>query len=268
MRAHRGSVLGRRRHGRPHHVGGVDRRGLVELHHAGRRRVPVARAQGLGLAARRPACGGHAFARMVRPLAERRAGRQQDAGHEQGDDEHVHAEAPDDAVQHGPQSFAGHAAVHAHVGVAEETLRPLAGEDAERVGGRGQDKGDDDHRDPPAHPAARAAVVAGHQHVGDEAEQQREREDQEPHQPARDAAQPAPQRPAVPAEIDDEGEEHGESHAGDRRQLVAVTRGRSFRARRRAGGARSRARRSARAPCLLGACSRHRPSIQRGREKP
>ena len=125
-----------------------------------------------------------------------------------------------------------------HVGVAEQTLRALAGEDAEGVGGRGQDEGGHDQHDPPGHPAARATVFASHQHVGDEAEQQRKREDQQPDQPAGDAAEPAPERAPAPAEIDDEGEEHGEGDAGDRRQLVAVTGGRSLRARRRTGGAR------------------------------
>ena len=159
---------------------------------------------------------------MRRPLAQRRPGGQKHAGDEERHDEYVHADAADAAVQERPETLPQEPAVAVHVGVAEEPFGTLAGKQAKGVRGRGEHEGDDDERDPPAHAARRAAVVSRHQQVGDEAEQERQRESQKPHEPAGGVAEPAAQRASVPAQVEDEREEHGQGHAGDRRQLVAV----------------------------------------------
>ena len=114
------------------------------------------------------------------------------------------------------------AAVRAHVGVAEERVGALAAEDAEGVGGGGERDAGDDEGDAPADPAPRPALLADHEQVGDEAEQERQHEGEDAHEPAGDVAQPAAERAAVPAEVEHEAEEHGERDAGDRRQLAAV----------------------------------------------
>ena len=82
VRAHGRAVLGGRGDGRAHHVEGVESRGLVELDDARLGAIAAAGAQGLGLAARRPAGRGHALARVVGPLPQRRSREQQHAGHE------------------------------------------------------------------------------------------------------------------------------------------------------------------------------------------
>ena len=114
------------------------------------------------------------------------------------------------------------AAVGAHVGVAEERVRALAAEDAEGVGRGGERDPGDDQGDAPAQPAPRAALLLDHEQVGDEAEEERQREGEDADQPAGDVAQPAAERAAVPAQVEHEGEEHGDGEAGDRAQLAAV----------------------------------------------
>ncbi len=146
--------------------------------------VAAAGAEGFRLAARRLAGRGHALARVAGPLAQGRPGQQEQAGDEQRHDEHVDADAADDAVKAGPQALPDEPAVRRHVGVAEESLRALAAEEAEGVGGGGEHEGGGHEGDAPRDAAPRAPVVARHEHVGDEAQQQRRDEGEQPDEPA------------------------------------------------------------------------------------
>ena len=110
-----------------------------------------------------------------------------------------------------------------HVGVAEELLGARAAEHAEGIGCRRQHEGGGHEHDAPGDAAARLSVRARHQQVGDEAQQQRQHVGQHAHEPLRHVAQPAAEAAAVPAQVQHEAQEHGQRHAGDGRQLVAVT---------------------------------------------
>ena len=215
-------IVQRRRDRGAHQVAGVDGRRLVELDDPGARGVAAAGAEHLRLAARGSSCGGDAVGRVRRPLAQGRPRHQQDAGDDERDHEDVDAHASDERAEDRPLDLSEHAAVPAHVLVAEERDRPLAGEDAEGVGrGRERDAGDDE-ADAPAQPAAGATLLFHHQQVGDQAEEERQGEGEDADEPAGHVAQPAAQRAAVPAQVEHEGEEDGDREAGDRRQLAAV----------------------------------------------
>ena len=147
----------------------------------------------------------------------------------------------------------------------------LAAEDAEGVGRGGERHPDDDQRDAPAEPAPRPALLPGDEKVGDEPEQQRQREGEDAEQPAGGVAEPAAERAAVPAEVEHEGEEDGDGEAGDRTQLAAMPRalGRRVGLGCRGAGARTRPGRGARTPaCLFRACSRHEADVRRPGAKP
>ena len=171
--------------------------------------------------AARPATA-DALARAPRPEAQRGAAHEQQAGDEQGQHEHVHSDVTDDRVQHRPQALTHRAAVRRHPGVAEEPLRALAAEEAERVRSGRQHECEHQQHDAGGQRASRTTVLRGGEHVGRVGERQRREESGEAHEPAEGVAEPAAQAAAVPAEVEHEGEKDGEGAAADRRQLVAV----------------------------------------------
>ena len=148
---------GRRADGRAHHVAGVEGRGLVELDDAcvapaSRRRAPSASAwlRAARACRRRPALSARAHWRSDEPVTS------STPANEERHHEHVHADAADERAEHGPQGLSEHAAVGAHVGVAEEGGGALAAEEAEGVGGGRERQPGDDEGDAPGQ-AARAA---------------------------------------------------------------------------------------------------------------
>ena len=144
------------------------------------------------------------------------------------DHEDVDAHAADERAEDRPLDLPEDAAVGAHVGVAEERVAALAAEDAEGVGRGGERHPGDDQGDAPAQPPPRAALLLDHEEVGDEPEEEGQREGEDADQPAGGVAQPAAERAAVPAEVQHEGEEHGDGETGDGAELPAMPGGRGL----------------------------------------
>jgi len=205
--------------------------------HDPRRRLAAPFAEALGARLRRPPGMGHAGARPLCPEAERRAGDEEQAAGPQGDDENVDPDAADEGMEQSPEGLAREAAVVLHVRIGERPAGTAAAEHAERIGGRGEQEPRHEHGDARGHRAPRPSPLTGRDNVGDVGKQERHGVRDQADQPAQGVAEPAPRRSAVPAEVKDEGEEHGERHAGDRCQLATTTR-----RRRRVGRVRARGR--------------------------